>query len=85
MIPCPGLLMIALEGGVLEGGAMVVVEGWGTTKTVSSTVVVHPIIQAFTHMLDEIGLMRLSRRGPGVFNDHMCGERSFHRLCRLGK
>jgi hypothetical protein len=43
MIPCPGLLMIALEEGVLEGGAMVVVEGWGTTKTVSSTVVVHPI------------------------------------------
>jgi hypothetical protein len=40
--------MIALEGGVLEGGAMVVVEGWGTTKTVSSTVVVHPIQHALS-------------------------------------
>ena len=45
---CPGLLVIPLEGGVLEGGVMLVMKMGGTTKTISSTVVVQLIQYALS-------------------------------------
>ena len=53
MMLCPGLLVIpleggVLEGGVLEGGVMLVMKTGGTTKIISSTVVVQSIQHALS-------------------------------------